>query len=67
MSERQFALSDDEVSEEESPEPRRPLTEAERAELAEFEARQRELEEIRDQVYQHLLLDAQACARSMYS
>jgi hypothetical protein len=42
------------------------LTEAERAELEEFEARQRELEEARDQVYQHLLLDAQACARSMY-
>jgi hypothetical protein len=67
MSERQFALSDEEVFEEESPEACRPLTEAERAELAEFEARQREREEVRDWTYRKLLLDAQACARSMYS
>lgn len=66
MSERQFALSDEQVFEE-SPEARQPLTEAERAELEEFEARQRGREEARDQIYRHLLLDAQACARSMYS
>jgi hypothetical protein len=42
------------------------LTEAERKELAAFEARQREREELRDQTYRQLMLDAQACARSMF-
>jgi hypothetical protein len=42
------------------------LTEAERKELAAFEARQREREELRDQTYRQLMLDAQACVRSMF-
>ena len=45
--------------------PPRPLTEAERASAAAFEVRLREREEIRDRTYRQLLLDAQACARSM--
>jgi hypothetical protein len=46
--------------------PARPLTEAERQDLAAFEARQREREELRDRTYRQLMLDAQACARSMF-
>jgi hypothetical protein len=46
--------------------PARPLTEAERKELAAFEARQHEREERRDRTYRLLMLDAQACARSMF-
>ena len=42
------------------------MTEAERKELASFEARQREREELRDQTFRQLMLDAQACARSMF-
>jgi hypothetical protein len=66
MSERQLPLADDKFSEDVADlGPPRQLTEAERASAAAFETRQREREEVRDQTYRQLLLDAQACARSM--
>jgi hypothetical protein len=46
--------------------PVRPLTEAERAELAEFQTRDRERQEHRDDIYRQLRNDAQTSARSMY-
>jgi hypothetical protein len=46
--------------------PVRPITEAEQAQLAEFEARDHERRELRDGIYRQLRNDAQACARSMY-
>jgi hypothetical protein len=66
MSERQLPLADERFSGDVADlGPPRPLTEAERASAAAFEARQREREEVRDRTYGQLLLDAQACARSM--
>jgi hypothetical protein len=65
MSGRQIPLADDELAEDSSTEPTRPLTEAEQVEIAEFDAREREREHARDSTYRRLLLDAQACARSM--
>ena len=65
MSGRQIPLADDELAEDSSMKPTRPLTEAEQAEIAEFDARERERQQPRDSTYRRLLLDAQACARSM--
>jgi hypothetical protein len=65
MSGRQIPLADDELPEDSSTEPTRPLTEAEQAELAEFDARGRERQLACDSTYRQLLLDAQASARSM--
>jgi hypothetical protein len=60
------AIPDDDISATADKEPPRPLTEAERIEFEEFEVRQREREERRDRTYRRLMLDAQACARSMH-
>jgi hypothetical protein len=65
MSGRQIPLADDELAEDSSTEPTRPLTEAEQAELVEFDARERERRQACDSTFRQLLLDAQACARSM--
>jgi hypothetical protein len=65
MSGRQVPLADDELAEDSSTEPTRPLTEAEQAEIAEFDARERARQQARDSTYRRLLLDSQACARSM--
>jgi hypothetical protein len=65
MTERLLPLADSDLPEDAADEPSRPLTEAERAEVAEFDARERERQQARDSTYRRLLLDAQACARSM--
>jgi hypothetical protein len=58
-------LADSDFPEDFADEPSRPLTEAEQAKVAEFDARERERQQARDSTYRELLLDAQASARSM--
>jgi hypothetical protein len=65
MTERLPPLADSDFPEDAADEPSRPLTEAEQAELAEFDARGRERQQACDSTYRQLLLDAQASARSM--
>ncbi len=62
---RLIPLADGEAPEDRFTEQIRPLTEAEQAKVAEFDAREREPQQARDSTYRRLLLDAQACARSM--
>jgi hypothetical protein len=65
MTDHLHAIPDDDISGEAPDGSPRDLTEGERADLAAFEVRQRKREEHRDRTYWALLLDAQACARSM--